>query len=73
MATLDRALNPVDINMHISVIHLLFIIHHLSSSPPIIMPIDLSNLSAEDVATTTAAIEAARRAYEERVCREAED
>jgi hypothetical protein len=39
----------------------------------IIMPIDLSNLSAEDVATATAAMEAARRAREERECREAEE
>jgi dTMP kinase len=37
------------------------------------MPIDLSNLSAEDVAAATAAVEAARRAREERECREAEE
>jgi hypothetical protein len=30
------------------------------------MPIDLSNLSAEDIAAATAAMEAARRACEER-------
>jgi hypothetical protein len=37
------------------------------------MSIDLSNLSAEDIAATTAAVEAARRAHEERECWEAED
>jgi hypothetical protein len=73
MATLDWAPNPADISVHISVIHLFFIIHHLSSSPPIIMPIDLSNLFAEDIAAATAAVEAARRACEERECREVED
>jgi hypothetical protein len=71
MATLDQSPNPVDISVHISVIHLFSIIHHLSSLPPIIMPIDLSNLSAEDVAA--AAVEAARRACEERERREVDD
>jgi hypothetical protein len=37
------------------------------------MPIDLSNLSAEDIAAATAAVEAARRAHEERECREVEE
>jgi hypothetical protein len=37
------------------------------------MPIDLSNLSAEDIAAATAAVEAARGACEERECREAEE
>jgi hypothetical protein len=37
------------------------------------MPIDFSNLSAEDIAAATAAVEAARRAREERECREAEE
>jgi hypothetical protein len=37
------------------------------------MPIDLSNLSAEDVAAATAAVEAARRAHEEKECREVEE
>jgi hypothetical protein len=37
------------------------------------MPIDLSNLSAKDVAAATAAVEAARRAHEERECWEVED
>jgi hypothetical protein len=73
MATLDWSPNPADISACISVIHLFFIIHHLSSSPLIIMPIDLSTLSAEDVTATTAAMEAARRACEERECWEAED
>jgi hypothetical protein len=50
-----------------------FLYHHLSSSPPIIMPIDLSNFSAEDVAAATAAMEAARRACEGREHWEAED
>jgi hypothetical protein len=37
------------------------------------MPIDFSNLSAEDIAATTAAVEATRRAREERECWEAEE
>jgi hypothetical protein len=37
------------------------------------MPIDLSNLSAEDIITATAAVEAARRARDERECWEVED
>jgi hypothetical protein len=37
------------------------------------MPIDLSNLSAEDIAAATAAVEAARRAREERERWEAEE
>jgi membrane protein involved in colicin uptake len=37
------------------------------------MPIDLSNLSAEDVTAATTAIEAARRAREERECLAAEE
>jgi hypothetical protein len=37
------------------------------------MPIDLSNLSAEDIAAATAAVEAARRAHEERERREVEE
>jgi hypothetical protein len=37
------------------------------------MPIDLSKLSAEDITTTTAAMEAARRAHEEGERREAEE
>jgi hypothetical protein len=37
------------------------------------MPIDLSNLSAEDIAAATAAVEAARGAHEERERREAEE
>jgi hypothetical protein len=37
------------------------------------MPIDLSNLSAEDIAAAAAAIEAARRAREEREHQEAEE
>jgi hypothetical protein len=37
------------------------------------MPIDFSNLSAEDIAAATAAVEAARRDCEERECREAEE
>jgi hypothetical protein len=73
IATLDQSPNPADISVRISVIHLFFIIHHLSLSPLIIMPIDLSNLSAEDVATATATVEAARRAHKEREHREAED
>jgi hypothetical protein len=74
MATLDWSLNPVDISVCKSVIHLFFfIIHHLSSLPHITMPINLSNLSAEDVAAATAAVEAARRACEERERQEAED
>jgi hypothetical protein len=65
MALLDQSPNPVDINVCISVIHLFFY-----QPPSISMPIDLSNLSAEDIA---AAMEAARRAHEERECREAEE
>jgi hypothetical protein len=45
----------------------------ITTSPLIIMPIDLSNLSAEDITAATTAVEAARRAREERECREAED
>jgi hypothetical protein len=37
------------------------------------MPINFSNLSAEDIAAATAAVEAARRACEEKVCQEAEE
>jgi hypothetical protein len=37
------------------------------------MPIDFSNLSADDIAAATTAIEAARRACEEREHREAEE
>jgi hypothetical protein len=37
------------------------------------MPIDLSNLSAEDIAAATAAVEAARRARQERERREVEE
>jgi hypothetical protein len=37
------------------------------------MPIEFSNLSADDIAAATAAVEAARRAREERECREAEE
>jgi hypothetical protein len=37
------------------------------------MPIDFSNLSADDTAAATTAVEAARRASEESVCREAEE
>jgi hypothetical protein len=37
------------------------------------MPIDLSNLSADDIAAATAAVEAARGAREERERREAEE
>jgi hypothetical protein len=35
MAILDWSPNPADISAHISVIHLFFINHHLSSVPPI--------------------------------------
>jgi hypothetical protein len=69
MAILDQFPNPADISTCISVIHLFFINHHLSSAPPITIhhhAIDLSKLSAEDVAATTVAVEAARRAREER-------
>jgi hypothetical protein len=37
------------------------------------MPINLSNLSAKDIAATTPAVESARRACEERECQEVED
>jgi hypothetical protein len=37
------------------------------------MPINLSNLSAEDIAAATAAVEAARRAHEEREHQEVEE
>jgi hypothetical protein len=65
----------VDISACISVIHLFFYqppsifitIHHHPDS--IAMPINLSNLSAEDIA----AVEAARRAHEERECQVAEE
>jgi hypothetical protein len=50
-----------------------FINHHLSVFPSITMPIDLSNLSAEDIAAATAAVEAARGAREERERWEAEE
>jgi hypothetical protein len=41
---------------------------------PYTMPINLSNLSAEDIAAATAAMEAARRAHEEATMqREAEE
>jgi hypothetical protein len=46
---------------------------HYHPSPSITMPIDFSNLSAEDIAAATAAVEAARRAHEERERREAEE
>jgi hypothetical protein len=65
MATLDQAPNLADINMHISVIHLL--IYHPSS---ILITIHhYANLSTEYVA----AMEAARSACEEREHQEAED
>jgi hypothetical protein len=44
-----------------------------SPNPSITMPIDLSNLSAEDITAATTAMEAARRAREERECQEAEE
>jgi hypothetical protein len=76
MATLDRSPNPADISMCISVIYLVF--YHppsifITTSQFITMPIDLSNLSAEDVAVATAAMEATRRAREEREHWEVED
>jgi hypothetical protein len=37
------------------------------------MPINFSNLSAEDIAAATTAIEAVRRAHEEREHQEAEE
>jgi hypothetical protein len=37
------------------------------------MPIDFSDLSAEDITAATAAVEAARRAHEEREHLEAEE
>jgi hypothetical protein len=37
------------------------------------MPIDLSNLSAEDIATATVAVEAARKARDEREHQAAEE
>jgi hypothetical protein len=52
MAIFDWSLNPADINVCISVIHLFFY-----QPPSISMPIDLSNLSTEDIAATTAAVE----------------
>jgi erythromycin esterase-like protein len=67
LALLDRSPNFADINTCISVIHLFFY-----QPPSISMPIDLSNLSAEDIAAATAAVEAARKAHEERERREAE-
>jgi hypothetical protein len=66
----------VDISTCISVIHL-FIYHppsiFITTSPFITMPIDLSNLSAKDVAAATTAMEADRRACEERKHQEAEN
>jgi hypothetical protein len=73
MAILDRSLNPVDISACISVINLSFYQPPSICIPSITMPIDLSNLSAEDIAAATAAIEAARRAREERERREVEE
>jgi hypothetical protein len=73
MAILDHSTNPADISACVSVIHLFFINHYLSSFPFITMPIDLSNLPAEDIAAATAAMEAARRAHEEREHQEAEE
>jgi hypothetical protein len=73
IATLDWSPNPADISTCISVIYLFF--YHLPSifMTTYHMPIDLSNLSAEDVATATTAVEAARRAREAREHWEAED
>jgi hypothetical protein len=68
MAILDQSPNPADISACISVIHLFFY-HPLS----ITMPIDLSNLSAEDITAATTAVEAIRRACEERERREVEE
>jgi hypothetical protein len=62
--------------MHISNPSLLLsttIYLHSHPSPFITMPINLSNLSAEDVAAATAAVEAARKAREERECQVAEE
>jgi hypothetical protein len=53
-----------------------FINHHLSvfhPSPSTTMPINLSNLSAEDITAVTAAVEAARRAHEEREHQEVDE
>jgi hypothetical protein len=72
MAILDQSPNPVDISMRVSVIHLFFYQPPSICIPSITMPIDLSNLSAEDIAAATAAVEAARRAHEERECQEVE-
>jgi hypothetical protein len=68
LALLDWSPNPADINLCISVIHLFFY-----QPPSISMPIDLSNLSAEDITAATATMEAARRAREERECQEVEE
>jgi hypothetical protein len=73
MAILDQSLNPADISVRISIINLFFYQPPSICIPFITMPIDLSNLSAEDIATTTAAVEAARRAREEREHQEAEE
>jgi hypothetical protein len=73
MAILDQSLNPVDMSMCISESISSFITHHPSVFPFITMPIDLSNLSAEDITAATTAMEAARRAHEEREHREAEE
>jgi hypothetical protein len=76
MAILDQSLNPADISAHISNSSLLLsttIYLHRYPSPSSTMPIDLSNLSAEDIAATTAAVEASRRAREERKSQEVEE
>jgi hypothetical protein len=62
--------------VHISDLSLLLsttIYLHRYPSTSITMPIDLSNLSAEDIAAATAAMEAARRAREEREHQEVEE
>jgi hypothetical protein len=73
MAISNRSLNPVDISACISVIHLFFYQPPSICFPSITMPIDLSNLSAEDIAAITAAVEAARRTCEEREHQEVEE
>jgi hypothetical protein len=73
MAILNRSLNSADISAHVSVIHLFFYQPPSICIPSITMPIDFSDLSAEDIAAATTAIEAARGACEERERREAEE
>jgi hypothetical protein len=73
MAILDWSPNPADISACISIINLFFYQPPSICIPSITMPIDLSNLSAEDISAATAAMEAARRAREERERQEAEE